>query len=213
MAHPGPLMLPPFDRLSALFSLVLKRWSRFPGPALISSVACNVVALHGSVWLSARRQPAHHRAAPKCHTPSLWRLLSFDSAYNAISSPRLLRSSPGRQAFTCGGSRLCVFQRWRRTWTSARIKCQTSSPPVGGLQIFAFWPGPSASGRIAASSCKGSQRAKFNRPPAGQGLLVLSGCSFSPQPNFSVNGTPTSLLASARPYGRPLPRALGFWLP
>ena len=68
------------------------------------------MALHGSIWLSARR-PAHHRAAPKCHTPSLWRLLSFGSAYNAISSPRLLRSSPRRQACTCGGSRLGVFQR------------------------------------------------------------------------------------------------------
>ena len=83
----------------------------FPGPALISSVACNLVAFHGSVWLSALRQPAHYRAAPKCHTPSLWRLLSFGSAYNAISSPRLLRQSPSRQASTCGGSRLGVFQR------------------------------------------------------------------------------------------------------
>ena len=46
----------------------------FPGPALISSVACNVVALHGSVWLSALRQPAHHRSAQKCHMPSPWLL-------------------------------------------------------------------------------------------------------------------------------------------
>lgn len=26
-----------------------------------------------SGWLSVLRQPAHHRAAPKCHTPSAWR--------------------------------------------------------------------------------------------------------------------------------------------
>ena len=46
--------------------------------------------------------------------------------------------------------------------------------------------------------------------PSGQGRLVLFGCSFSPQPNVSVKGTLSKLLASATPRGRPLPVALGF---
>ena len=36
MAHPGPLMLQPFDRLSALFSLVLRRWSSFQAQRLLA---------------------------------------------------------------------------------------------------------------------------------------------------------------------------------
>ena len=68
----------------------------FPGPALISLVVCNVLALHGSIWLSALRQPAHQHAAPKCHTPSpCW--------------PPVLRQS----AIHCGMRSLCKrLSRW-----------------------------------------------------------------------------------------------------
>ena len=159
------------------------------------------MALHGSIWLSARRQPAHHRAAPKCHTPSLWRLLSFGSAYNAISLPRLLRPSPSRQASTCGGSRLCVFQR-----VAANLdlcKNQVSH----GQSACRRPAGTCASGRISAHHAKGVQHAKVKHPAAKQGLLVLIGCLFSPQPNLAFN---RDVKAS---HCRPLTLALGFWLP
>ena len=57
-------------------------------------------------------------------------------------------------AVVCG---LAFSNRWLRTWTSARIKCQTSSPPVVGLQVVAFWPGACASGRISAIQAKGAR--------------------------------------------------------
>jgi hypothetical protein len=72
-------MLPAFDRFSALLSLALMHCAFWPSPALTSTVVGNRAAQQFSIWLSALRQPAHHRAAPKCHTPSLAGFLSFGS--------------------------------------------------------------------------------------------------------------------------------------
>ena len=63
-------MLPSFDRFSALLSLAVMHCAFWPSPALTSAVVGNRAAQQFSIWLSALRQPAHHRAAPKCHTPS-----------------------------------------------------------------------------------------------------------------------------------------------
>jgi hypothetical protein len=65
------------------------------------------------------------------------------------------------------------------------------APPVGGLRVFAGWLGARASGRIAANP-REFWHAKVKHLSAKQGLLFLTGCSFSPQPNVSVKPTPTS---------------------
>ena len=62
-----------------------------------------------------------------------------------------------------------------------------------------------SSGRMSAHHAKGVQHAKVKHPAAKQGLLVLIGCSFSPQPNLAFN---RDVKAS---HCRPLTLALGFW--
>ena len=130
------------------------------------------------------------------------------------SCPSAVRTTPSVRQGCSGHRQICrrslavvhglAFSNgWRRTWTFARIKCHTGSPPAVGLQAH-----------VHQAEClhitqREFRHAKLKHPEAKQGLLVLISCFFSPQFNFSVNGTPTSLLASARPCGRPLPRALG----
>ena len=112
------------------------------------------------------------------------------------SCPSAVRTTPSvRQG--CSGNRqvgrrplavvhgLAFSNGWRRTWTSARIKCQTSSPPIDGLRHM-------SSGRMSTHHAKGVQHAKVKHPAAKQGLLLLIGCFFSHQPNFAVKPTPTS---------------------
>jgi hypothetical protein len=68
----------------------------FQGPALTSSVVRNVAAWHGSIRLSALRQPARQIGAPKCHTPSAcWPPVLRQSA-NQRCAPSLFMPSPGR---------------------------------------------------------------------------------------------------------------------
>ena len=181
MAHPRPLMLPTLDRFSALFSLVLRRWSPFQAPALISSVVCNVVALHGSIWLSALRQPAHQRAAPKCHRPSPWR-------------PPVLRQS----AIHCGMRSLCKrLSRW------------------AVAQVLLLFPDLGLSGTIPASHTKGSWRVQQQQQQQQQQPSIVhhqgTACLFSSAApsrhslTMRSSGTLINSIASATPYGRPLP--------
>jgi hypothetical protein len=74
-------MLPPLDLVLALLSLALMHCAFWPGPALTSAAVRNRAAQQVSFWLSALRQPARHRAAPRCHTPSPPGFLSFGSQY------------------------------------------------------------------------------------------------------------------------------------
>ena len=48
----------------------------------------DLVAWQVSIWLSVLRQPAHHRAAPKCHAPSPCGCPSFGGqcTYGAVAS-------------------------------------------------------------------------------------------------------------------------------
>jgi hypothetical protein len=198
-------------RFSALLSLPPRALNILPGPALTTTVLCNAAAQPISSWLSALRQPAHHRATPKCHTPS------------PFGYP------------PCGGQ--CTVASWRattrcipRSWPKAitawrlptflahtRQQATSFSEPArltGGLRVFAGWPGAQVSGRIAVNS-REFWRAKVKHLPTKQGLLVLTGCFFSPQPNVSVKPTPTSFTCGfpARFALRcGLPVALGFWL-
>ncbi|CAH0353063.1 hypothetical protein AQB9606_03043 [Aquabacterium sp. CECT 9606] len=114
-----PLMLPPFDRFSALLSLALMHCAFWPGPAPRSTGVRNAVAQQVSIWLSALWQPAHRNAAPKCHMPPLAGFLSFGSQHKVISWPRLPRPSPSRSqalavvhglAFSKAGSELGARQ-------------------------------------------------------------------------------------------------------
>ena len=172
----------------------------FPGPALISSVVCNVVALHGSVWLSALRQPAHQGAAPKCHMPSPWR-------------PPVLRQSAQRHQFAKAVQAIAKSPCNHGRWFTVRIQV-SRSVAFPRLKSLAHIPCLRHVRHNSIQSHKGglAHATVKHHSPSRHGRLVLLGRSLSPQPNFAVNGTPTSLLASARPCGRPLPLALGFWL-
>ena len=137
-------------------------------------------------------------------------LLSCGSQHNAISSPRLFRSSSSRRSSTCGGSRLGVFQ-------PVAANLDLCKNQVSHGQSACRRPaGTCASGRMSAHHAKGVQHAKVKHPAAKQGLLLLIGCFFSHQPNFAVKPTPTS--SACRFPARfalrcGLPVALGFWLP
>jgi hypothetical protein len=74
-------MLPPLDLFLALLSLALMHCAFWSGPALTSTAVRNRAAQQVSIWLSALRQPARHRAAPKCHTPAPPGFLSFGSQH------------------------------------------------------------------------------------------------------------------------------------
>ena len=170
----------------------------FSGPALISSVVCNVGAWQSSIWLSARRQPAHQSAAPKCHIPSPWRA----SCPAAVSTTPSVRQ--GRLGHRQVGMRpravvhvLAFSIGWRRTWASARIKCQTSSPPGVGLQAHVH------QAEYLHITQREFKHAKVKHPAAKQVLLVLTGCSFSPQPNLAFNRDVHAA------HGRPLTLPLG----
>ena len=150
----------------------------------------------GRLLITVRRQSAtRRRCGGSC--PSAVR--TTPSACQGCSGHRQVGRHP--LAVVHG---FALSNGWRRTWTSARIKCHTGSPSIVGLQAHVH------QAECLLITQREFRHAKVKHPAAKQGLLVLIGCSFSPQPNFSVNGTPTSLLASARPCGRPLPRALGF---
>jgi hypothetical protein len=58
------------NHLPASLSLAIMRCAFWSGPALTSTAVLNRAAWQVSIWLSALRQPAHHLAAPNCHTPS-----------------------------------------------------------------------------------------------------------------------------------------------
>ena len=98
---------------------------------------CKVAAWQISSWLSALRQPAHRNAAPKCHAQSPAGFLSFGSQRMVVSWSRLLRPSPSGSQVLAVVHGLAFSNGWRRTWTSARIKCHTGSPPIVGLQVHA----------------------------------------------------------------------------
>ena len=103
----------------------------------------------GSLLIPVRRQSAtRHRCGGSC--PSAVR--TTPSVRQGCSGHRQICRRP--LAVVHG---LAFSKEWRRTWTSARIKCQTSSPPIVGLQVVAFWPGTCASGRISAIHAKGVQ--------------------------------------------------------
>ena len=108
--------LPPFDRFSAFLSLALMRCAFWPGPALRSTAVRNRVVQQVSIWLSALRQPAHHRSAPKCHTPSPWR-------------PPVLRQSAQRHQFAKAVQVIVestvIHLRWFTAWRS----------PTGGGEL------------------------------------------------------------------------------
>ena len=147
---PWPLMLPLFDRLSALLSLALMHCAFWPDPALKITEVRNRVAQQVSIWLSALRQPAHHRAAPKCHTPSLVGFLSF-----------------GSQHITAACA--CLFMR-----ISRRIDDSMSSSPCRWFTVLG------TSGTIPSSHTKGSQGMQWPsiiRHPGKVSLFSLAGPS------------------------------------
>ena len=85
---PAPVTLvvrPSFSKVSGSrmsdFRKALESWFDAQGMGILSgfnahrtnSTARMGSYVHSSGWLSVLRQPAHHRAAPKCHTlPALW---------------------------------------------------------------------------------------------------------------------------------------------
>jgi hypothetical protein len=119
--------------LSALLSLALMHRAFWPGPALTSTSVRKRAAQQVSIWLSALRQPAHHRAAPKCHTPSPPGFLSSGSRrittaradfFMRISRPAMIP----REEVRAAGSQLWPGQAQfhpvtQRDFWRAQVKC------------------------------------------------------------------------------------------
>ena len=160
-------------------------------------VLCNGAVWQISTWLSALRQPAHQRAALKCHMPSPWR-------------PPVLRQSAQRHQFAMAAQAFAKSACIHGRWFTVRIQV-SRSVAFPRPKSLALIPSLRHLRHNSIQSHKGEPRyaTAKHHSPSRQGRLVLSGCSFSPQPNVSVKGTLSKLLASATPRGRPLPVALG----
>ena len=145
----------------------------FPGPALISSVACNVVAFHGSVWLSALRQPAHHRAAPKCHTPSPW-------------LPPVLRQSAQSHQLSKAAQAIAksagVHLRWFTAWRFPKVAANLKRCKNQVSNEQSAYRRPAAhvirqnvcTSRKGSSACKGQTSSSQARFACAQRLFLLA---------------------------------------
>ena len=136
------------------------------------------------------------------------------ATYHRRGGPPVLRQSAQRHQFAKAVQAIakspCNHGRWftvriqvSRSVAFPRLKSLAHSPCLRHVRHNSI---QSHKGGLAHATVK-------HHSPSRHGRLVLLGRSLSPQPNFAVNGTPTSLLASARPCGRPLPLALGFGSP
>ena len=144
----------------------------------MGSAACNVVAFHGSVWLSALRQPAHHRAAPKCHTPLPW-------------LPPVLRQSAQRHQFAKAAQAIAKSSCVHVRWFTVRIQVSRS---VAFPQVI--FPACGTSGTIPFSHTKGGWRMQRSSIIHHQGKVSL----FS----FAVPSRPSLTLRSSRHLQAPL---------
>jgi hypothetical protein len=145
------------------------------GPAPTNTAVRNRAAQQVSIWLSALRRPARHRAAPKCHTPSPHGFLSFGSQ----------RITAARASFSCA--------------SQGAIDDSTRRSPYRLFTALAW------SGTIPSSHTKGnSGMHRSNACKQGTARCGSSAGPSRPSLTWRSTGTPILGIASPSPRRRPL---------
>jgi hypothetical protein len=139
--------------------------------ALTITLLCIVAVWPVSIWLSALRQPARHRAAPKCHTPSPCGCPSCGGQCTGVVASH---HTGGQSTARSHGRRpsLPAFSKLGLHFNSC--KNQVSNEHSAWRRPERFRAGQvSVLEAELPEICKGSRRAKFHRSPAVQGSFWL----------------------------------------
>ena len=165
-----------------------------------------------SIWLSALSAACSPlRSAKVPFAIALWLAVLRRPVHGSVSWQATTHQHP---AVMAKGHHCLALASSAASLASSRPQVLVNRPAFRRSASIRRWPASRASGRIAVNP-REFWHAKVKHLSAKQGLLVLTGCFFSPQPNVAVKPTPTSFTCGfpARFALRcGLPVALGFSL-